>query len=122
MGEGRAFVEHDNLGDEFDVGEGFSAALVPHGNPGAAIANLEWPMQASRDANYLFVRDAKNSAWRPIPLAAIHHVEIKEYSHGKTAGLAVGITLGSAAVVGAILTAVFFATFHIGGPGGGGGF
>ena len=97
---------HDLDGNVVTIGKRFSINIDPR--PGLPDEWAKWaastpPIQSPIDVEVrgplLVIQGDRDPKPTEVPLAYVQRVRVREYSHGKTAVLVVGVTLGSLLVV-----------------------
>jgi hypothetical protein len=105
---------HDLDGNAVNVGKRFSVNVDPR--PGLPDEWTKWaattpPIQSPIDVEVrgpmLVIQGDRDPKPTEVPLAYVQRLRVREYSHGKTAGLVIGVTLGSLfTVAGTFLIAI----------------
>jgi hypothetical protein len=105
---------HDLEGNAVNVGKTFSVKIEPR--PGLPDEWVKWaattpPIRSPIDVEVrgpmLMIKGDRDPKPTEVPLAYVQRVRVREYSHGKTAGLVVGLTVGTLlTVAGTFLIAI----------------
>jgi hypothetical protein len=91
------------IGDEFSLQIDPRADLPPEwAHWGKTAPPIKSPFLAEIRGPMLVLQGAKDPRVIPVPLAYVQQVRVREYSHGQTAGLAIGATVGGLAVIAGI--------------------
>ncbi|MEP7122081.1 MAG: hypothetical protein ABJE95_14275 [Byssovorax sp.] len=93
---------HDLDGRPVTMGKRFSIRLDPRpdlppewGMWASAVRSIDSPIDVEVRGPMLSLRGARDLDPVEVPLAYVQRVRVIEYSHGKTAGLSIGLTLGA---------------------------
>jgi hypothetical protein len=106
---GEPRVVHDVDDKPVSIGDSYSVKIDPRpGLPagwsqwGATSSPIKSPFAAEVRGPLLFIQGEHDAQVTQIPLAYVQQIRVREYSHGKTAAVAIGATLGGIAAFVAI--------------------